>query len=248
MFQFSKNYLRSALQFHCLSERFYATKNNPTNLKKWSKSSQDWMIRHLNDPYVKRAKMENYRARSAFKLIEIDDKFKFLHPGQLVVDIGASPGAWTQVAVSRINAHLKDPSKKIGKVVSNDLSLIIPVPGATVVTGDFTLNSTQELILQKLDGLKPDAILSDMAPNAIGVRSLDNECIVNLALAALVFAVKNLKPGGTFLCKVWNGAEVTKLETNMIKFFESVRRVKPVSSRTDSSEIFFLGRSFKGIT
>ncbi|ODM95658.1 rRNA methyltransferase 2, mitochondrial, partial [Orchesella cincta] len=265
----------------------------PSNLKGKSKSSQEWMARQLNDPYVKKAHDMNYRARSAFKLIEIDDKVKILKPGQTVVECGAAPGAWSQVIVQRINSNGKAVVKKrkIGTVIGIDLLPIAPLEGAIFLDGcDFTSVESVEKIkailaarsMDKVEGDQPyikeglqetaerevvegennnvnvkkdevksksgemngmvDVVLSDMAPNATGQRDTDHPRIMRLVEAALVFAVKNGKPGGHFLAKVWDGSEVKRLESVMEKYYEKVSRHKPQSSRNDSSEIFILGR------
>lgn len=225
----------------------YYLKIIPSGLK--DKSSHAWMTRHLNDPYVKRAKMENYRARSAFKLIEIDDRFKIFKPGQMVIDCGCAPGAWSQVATKRINARKVDPCSPVGKVIAIDLNYTSPIEGAFIIShADFTLPNIQQIIVQHLNGQKPDVILSDMAPNASGVRELDNENIVILGSAALAFAIQTLEVGGVFVCKVWDGACTPRLEKNVEKFFSYFKRVKPAASRTESAEVFLLGKGFKGAT
>lgn len=224
-------------------------KKLPQNLKNRTKSSQEWLTRHLNDPYVKRANMENYRARSAFKLIEVDDRFGLLRPGQLVVDCGAAPGAWTQVATDRVNARNIDPSLEVGKVISVDLSYVSPIEGAVMLShADFTSPDIQRQIVENFGRRHPDVVLSDMAPNASGLHDMDNENIVLLATAALAFAVRTLNVGGHFLCKVWDGSGTKGLEASVEKFFETMRRVKPKASRSDSAELFLLGRRFRGLS
>ncbi|RXG68063.1 rRNA methyltransferase 2, mitochondrial [Armadillidium vulgare] len=217
----------------------------PKNLKKFSKSSQDWLTRHLNDPYVKRAKYEHYRARSAFKLIEIDEKHKLLGPGKIVIDCGAAPGSWTQVVVSK----LKDKNgNQNGKVISVDLSYFEKVEGSICLPGhDFNADSTQLAIEKELDGKKVHLILSDMAPKASGARDLDHTQIIDLSYSVLRFAIKNARYGSDFLCKVWDGYKLKEFKNELEKYYERVKLVKPNASRTDSSETFVLGRNFKKI-
>lgn len=219
----------------------------PKSLKGRSKSSQDWLTRQLNDPYVKLARHENYRARSAFKLKEIDDHHKILHPGQVVVECGAAPGAWTQVAVSRVNS-LPNVKNKQGLVVGIDLLGIHPLPGAIFLCGkNFTHPETQQEILKILNGRKVNVVLSDMAPNASGTRALDHENIIDLAYSALNFAVQHSALRASFLCKVWDGSRDTKLKSDMERYYGSVKVIKPNASRKDSSEKFLLGKNFQGI-
>lgn len=219
----------------------------PKSLRGRGKSSQDWLTRQLNDPYVKLAQREQYRARSAFKLREVDDRYKILRHGQTVIECGAAPGAWTQVAVSRVNSLPNDESKRQGMVVGVDLLSIHPLPGAILLGGkDFTQSETQQQLIGILQSKKVDIVLSDMAPNASGTKVLDHESIVVLAYSALRFAIQHSALEATFLCKIWDGYKRKKLVTDMEKFYKSVKIVKPPSSRGDSSEIFLLGRSFRG--
>ncbi|KAK7080168.1 rRNA methyltransferase 2, mitochondrial [Halocaridina rubra] len=220
----------------------------PKSLKGKSKSSQDWLTRQLNDPYVKLAHQEQFRARSAFKLMEIDDRYKILQYGQVVVECGASPGAWTQVAVSRVNSLPNDKYKRQGLIIGIDLHTIHSLPGAIFLGGrDFTKQITQQQVLDILQGQKIDVVLSDMAPNASGTKKLDHENIISLAYAAFRFAVENSADDATFLCKIWAGFKDKDLVNDMKKFYGSVKTVKPPSSRSNSSEIFLLGRKFLGI-
>jgi len=221
----------------------------PSNLKGKSKGSQEWLTRQLNDPYVLKARTENYRARSAYKLIEIDDKHKILRPGQVVIDCGASPGSWSQVVVKRVNGDGKDVNQRKGLVVAVDLIGIYPIDGVTIVpNSDFTSKNTQNLIHQVLDGRKVDVILSDMAPNASGVHDLDYESILTLVYAAIEFSIGSLKRGGTLLFKIWEGGREKQIEQDLLQFYEKVTRVKPNASRSDSSEKFLIASKFKGIT
>ncbi|KAH6943768.1 hypothetical protein HPB50_026944 [Hyalomma asiaticum] len=222
-------------------------KFQPQNLKGKSKASQDWLTRHLNDPYVKQSRYDNYRARSAYKLVEIDDKYHILKPGYNVVECGAAPGAWTQVIVERINADGRDATTTRGTVIGLDILPIDPVPGATFLANtDILKPETTEKILKCLGGKSANAVLSDMAPNASGVKSLDHEAVVALSYAALILSFRVLSIGGSFLCKIWNGKEAVKLSDDIKKFFQFVSYVKPPASRKESAEIYILGRGFKG--
>lgn len=218
-------------------------KTVPINLRGRGKSSQDWLTRQLNDPYVKLAKQHRYRARSAFKLTEINKQCHLLQPGQVVVECGASPGAWTQVAVMAVNSLPHARNKSQGTVIGIDLQTIHPLPGATLLGGrDFTSPQTQQKVLELLSGRKVDVVLSDMAPKASGVKDLDHENIISLAYAALGFAVQNTVEGGSFLCKVWEGFLMQQLIGDIKKSFRTVKVVKPPASRSDSSEKFLIGR------
>ncbi len=207
-----------------------------------SASSSAWLRRQENDPYVAAAKAAGYRARSAYKLIEIDDKCGLLkRPDMAVVECGAAPGAWTQVACERIRGD--------GIVVGCDLLSIEPVDGAILFPGrDFTDRSTQLDILKALDGRTPDLVMSDMAPNASGTHSFDHDAIVKLAYSALRFAVTACDPGADFLCKVWNGGRLEAVQADLDRFYrDGVKVLKPKSSRKDSAEIFLLARNFRGL-
>ncbi|CAH1389962.1 unnamed protein product [Nezara viridula] len=157
-------------------------KKIPINLKGKSKSSQEWLIRQLKDPYVENARIKNYRSRSAFKLLEIDAKHKILCPGQCVIDCGAAPGGWTQVAVEKTNAALADKHAEQGFVVGIDRLQIFPIEGAVLLSGcDFREKSSHEKLHDALQGRKVDVVLSDMAPNATGIKTMDHDAIVSLA-------------------------------------------------------------------
>ncbi|KAK7507242.1 hypothetical protein BaRGS_00001177 [Batillaria attramentaria] len=224
--------------------------SKPRNLKGKKTSSQEWIKRQLSDPYVKRARTENYRCRSAFKLLEIDDKYRLLQPGGVVIDCGAAPGSWTQVAVERVlsSAQSENETDKLkGLVIGIDLNHMTPIEGAFILhQSDFTALQTQEKIVKILGGRPVDLVLSDMAPRASGQKFMDHELIVELCFSVLRFGVTVLRPGGHLLCKLWQGGEQRKLESAMQSVFESVKVVKPDSSRSDSAEIFLLGRNLRG--
>lgn len=204
-------------------------------------------MRQLRDPYVEKAKQENYRCRSAFKLLEINERFKILNPGLTVIDCGAAPGSWTQVATHLTNSHGKT-EHPIGKVYAIDKLPLYPVEGATILGNmDFTLAKTQDTLRQLLQKHKADVVLSDMAPNASGVREIDHDNIIILAYAVLKFALYNSKTDGTLIVKIWDGSKSHQLEQDLMKFYHHVRIVRPDATRDESSEIFFLATGFKGI-
>ncbi|KAK3594381.1 hypothetical protein CHS0354_009673 [Potamilus streckersoni] len=225
---------------------FKIHKKSPENLKGKKLSSQLWLRRQLNDPYVQKSRVENWRCRSAFKLLEIDDKRGILKPGNIVIDCGAAPGSWSQVAVKRVNTS--DPDQHTGTVIGIDIQHMFPVPGATILDQhDFTKQETQLKLTELLCGKQADVILSDMAPNASGSRELDHDQIVQLCMSVLEFSPRVLRPGGTVLCKLWMGRDTQTLHSVMERMFSRVKVVKPDASRSDSAEIFLLGTDFVGI-
>lgn len=220
----------------------------PSNLKGKSKSSQQWITRQLNDPFVERAKMLNYRCRSAFKLLEIDQKYKIIKPGFTVIDCGAAPGSWSQLAVQQSNADGSQPDKPKGMVIGIDLLQIYPIAHATLLGNtDFTRQETQDKIRTLLGERQVDCVISDMAPNATGVRSLDQENIITLCYSVLRFAILMSSSNASLLVKIWDNGEVPTLEKNMQKYYQQVKRIKPRASRSDSAENFILARGFVGV-
>jgi 23S rRNA (uridine2552-2'-O)-methyltransferase len=207
--------------------------------KSRSLSSKLWLERQLNDPYVARAKREGWRSRAAFKLIEIDDKHHFLKPGGRVVDLGAAPGGWSQVASQRVGA----PEGR-GKVVAIDILAMDAVPGVDVMQLDFLDASAPDLLKARLGG-EADVVLSDMAANATGHRKTDHLKIMGLVEAAAEFAAAVLAPGGAFLAKVLQGGTENELLAMLKRDFASVRHVKPKASRTDSAELYVLASGFR---
>ncbi len=203
-----------------------------------SLSSKLWLERQLNDPYVARAKREGFRGRAAFKLIEIDDKHRLLKKGARVVDLGAAPGGWSQVAAKRIGAGQ-------GHVVAIDLLDMAPVAGVDFAQLDF-LDPGAPDELKKMLGGPADVVLSDMAANATGHRKTDHLKIMALAEAAADFAREVLAPGGAFLCKVLQGGTEATLLAGLKQDFTSVKHVKPAASRTDSAELYLLATGFRG--
>ncbi len=203
-------------------------------------SSKAWLERQLNDPYVAEARRLGYRSRAAFKLIEIDDKYHFLRPGQRIVDLGAAPGGWSQVAAARIKA-----AEGRGQVIAIDMHPMEPVSGVTILHKDFLDEDAPAQLTAILAGEKADAVLSDMAAYATGHRQTDHIKIMSLADAALDFARSVLKPGGTFLAKVLRGGTEGELLHRMKQDFAQVRHVKPRASREDSAELFVLAQGFR---
>jgi len=205
--------------------------------RKRSLSSTLWLERQLNDPYVARAKREGMRSRAAFKLIEIDDKAHFLRRGARVVDLGAAPGGWSQVAVKRVGPQ--------GKVIGIDLLDIEPIPGVDFRVFDF-LDPDAPDVLKEMLGGPADVVLSDMAANATGHRKTDHIKIVALVEAAAEFAKEVLAPGGAFLAKVIQGGLEGTLLATLKKDFAKVQHIKPPASRADSAELYLLATGFRG--
>ncbi len=200
-----------------------------------------WLERQLNDPYVHEAKRLGYRSRAAFKLIEIDDKYRFLKVGGRIVDLGAAPGGWSQVAALRVKA---EDGK--GRVVAIDMHSMDPISAVTIFKKDFYDEDAPEVLIAALDGEKADCVLSDMAAHATGHRQTDHINIIALAEAGYDFARTILKPGGTYLAKVLRGGTEGQLLALMKKDFVSVKHVKPMSSRDGSAELFVLATGFRG--
>ena len=204
-------------------------------------SQKNWLERQLNDPYVQEAKKLGYRSRAAFKLIEIDDKYRFLKPGGRIVDLGAAPGGWSQVAVKRVKAE-----EGRGRVIAIDMHGMEPIPSVTIFKKDFLEEDAPALLIEALGGEKADCVLSDMAAHATGHRQTDHIQIMGLAEAGYEFAKEVLKPGGTYLAKVLRGGTEGEMLKMMKKDFATVRHVKPMASRDDSAELFVLAMGFRG--
>ncbi len=203
-------------------------------------SSIRWLERQLNDPYVAEAQRRGYRSRAAFKLMQIDDKFRLLGPGRRVVDLGAAPGGWTQVAVERC----RPPGGKQGRVVGIDLAEMQPVAGAELLRGDF-LGPEMSARLRAALGGPADVVLSDMAAPATGHARTDHLKIMALAEAAHAFASEVLKPGGSFVAKVLQGGATRDLLSALKRGFAEVRHFKPAASRADSAEIYVVALRFR---
>ena len=206
---------------------------------KLSKSSKAWIREHINDPYVQRAKKEGYRSRAAYKLLEIDDKDKLLRPGQVVVDLGATPGGWSQIAARRI--------QPAGKLVAIDLLELEPLPDCQFIHGDFREQAALEELLAALAGRPVDLVLSDMAPNISGIESADQARSMELAELALEFCHRVLQPGGAFLVKVFQGAGFEPFHRSMRGAFAAVATRKPDASRSRSAEVYLLGKAYRKV-
>jgi 23S rRNA (uridine2552-2'-O)-methyltransferase len=205
-----------------------------------SVSSQHWLQRQIDDPYVRRAKGEGFRSRAAYKLIEIDDKYRLLKPGMTVIDLGAAPGGWSQVAASRVAA-----GKGGGQVVAIDLLEIEPIANVAFARLDFLDNAAPEKLKSMLGG-KANVVLCDMAANATGHRKTDHLKVMALVEAAAEFAREVLAPGGAFLAKVIQGGTETELLASLKRDFATVKHVKPPASRADSAELYVLATGFRG--
>ncbi|UWU72176.1 RlmE family RNA methyltransferase [Bradyrhizobium sp. NC92] len=202
-------------------------------------SSKLWLERQLNDPYVAKAKAAGYRSRAAFKLLEMDDKFRLLKPGMAVVDLGAAPGGWSQIAAKRVGS-----TEGKGKVVAIDLLEMPEIPGVDFAQLDFMDNDAPEKLTAMLGG-KADVVMSDMAANTTGHRKTDQLRIVGLVETAAAFACDVLKPGGAFLAKTFQSGADADLLAQLKRDFATVRHVKPAASRQDSSERYVLATGFR---
>jgi len=207
--------------------------------RKRSNSSTRWLQRQLNDPYVARAKKEGYRSRAAYKILELDDKFGWLKPGKTVLDLGAAPGGWTQVASQRVRSNPDKPS-----VIGVDLLPVDPISGAILLKLDFMDDAAPDIIRSHIPG-GVDIVFSDMAPNTTGHAATDHLRIMALLEAAYPFACEVLKPGGVFVAKVFQGGTEMELLKAMKKDFAVVKHAKPKASRADSSEVYVVASGFK---
>ena len=203
-----------------------------------SKSSSRWLQEHATDSYVQRAKAEGYRSRASYKLIELDDKDRIFRKGQTVIDLGAAPGGWSQVAMERIGDN--------GTLIASDILPMDPLAGVTFIQGDFTEQSVLDEILRCLDERQVDVVISDMAPNMSGMASVDMPRAMDLLELAMDFSVQVLKPGGTFLTKVFQGEGFDQVLRGMRQQFEKVQSRKPGASRARSREQYQLCRGFHG--
>ena len=211
-------------------------------------SSKLWLERQLNDPYVAQAKREGYRSRAAYKLIEIDDKYHFLKPGLSVVDLGAAPGGWSQIAAKRVGAvdgKGEGKGERKGKVAAIDLLEMPEIAGVTFAQLDFLEPDAPEKLLAMMGG-RADVVMSDMAANTTGHRKTDQLRILGLVESAAAFACEVLNPGGAFLAKVFQSGADAELLAQLKRDFASVRHVKPAASRQDSSERYVLAMGFRG--
>jgi len=209
--------------------------------KQRTSSSQRWLERQLNDPYVAAARRQGYRSRAAYKLIEIDDRCRVLKPGRRVVDLGASPGGWSQVAAERVAA-----SAGRGQVVAIDLLAMEPVPGVVFLQEDFLSERAPDQLKALLRGHGADVVLSDMAAQGTGHSRTDHLRIMALAEAAAEFAIEVLAPGGAFLAKMLQGGTERALLQRLKSAFAKVRHIKPPASRAESAELYVLATDFRG--
>ena len=217
-----------------------ALKTRVKTARKRSLSSTLWLERQLNDPFVALAKREGYRSRAAYKLIEIADKYKLFRPGGRIVDLGAAPGGWSQIAARSVKS-----AEGQGRVIGIDLLEIDPIEGVEFRVMDFHDPRAPEMLREWLNG-RADGVMSDMAANATGHRKTDHLRIVGLAELAIDFARDVLAPGGFFLAKVLQGGSENQLLANLKKDFTSVKHVKPKASRADSAELYVLATGFRG--
>lgn len=209
--------------------------------RKRSNSSARWLERQLNDPYVTQAKRDGYRSRAAYKIIELDDKYAFFKQGARILDLGAAPGGWTQVAIDRTKSNPENPH-----VLGVDILEMSPIAGSTIMQLDFNDDDAPETIKTALGG-KVDVVMSDIAPNTIGHAATDHLRIMHMCELAYDFALHVLADGGTFLCKVRQGGTETALLTDMRQRFAKVHHAKPQASRKDSAEAYVVAQGFKGL-
>ena len=200
---------------------------------KVTRTSKAWMQEHLNDEFVKRAQKEGYRARAAYKLIEIDDKDKLIKSGMTIVDLGSTPGSWSQVAVQRLKGH--------GKVIALDILEMAGIAGVTFIQGDFREEAVLKQLQQAINNKPVDLVIADMAPNISGVKDVDQAGAAYLTELALEFSSEWLKPGGNFLVKVFIGSGFDEIVKTMRLRFDKVVTRKPKASRDRSSEVYLLG-------
>jgi 23S rRNA (uridine2552-2'-O)-methyltransferase len=203
-----------------------------------SKSSGQWLAEHFSDEYVKRARKEGYRSRAVYKLKELDERDKLLRPGLVVVDLGAAPGAWTQYVKERVGPK--------GRIIALDILPMEALPGVEVLLGDFNEPTTLDLLLATLGGQPVDLVISDIAPNISGVEGVDQARVMGLAELALDFATRTLKPGGSYMVKVFQGRGFNELYKEMQRRFERVVTRKPKASRARSAELYVLATGFRG--
>ena len=206
------------------------------------KFSKEWVMQHINDPYVKMAQQQGYRARAAFKLTEILDAEKLMRKGDVIVDLGATPGSWSQVARERL---LGAGGVIQGRVIALDLLPMEPIAGVEFIEGDFREDAVLELLSERLVGAKVDLVLSDMAPNLSGVSSADSARIQHVCDLAVDFAVNHLKPDGALIVKAFHGSGFSQIVENFKRHFRRVVERKPKASRDKSSETFLVGRGLK---
>jgi len=202
-----------------------------------SKTSNTWLTEHFNDEYVKRAQKEGYRSRAVYKLIEMDDKDRLLKSGMTVVDLGAAPGGWSELLSKRVGDS--------GRLFALDILPMDAVPDVTFIEGDFTEQAVYDELVEALEGKWVDLVISDMAPNISGTKAIDQPKMMYLAELALEFAVSVLKPGGTFLTKVFTGEGIDEYKKELRQHFAKIIVRKPKASRARSSEVYLMAKQFK---
>jgi 23S rRNA (uridine2552-2'-O)-methyltransferase len=213
-------------------------KKNKIKKKRLSVSSKNWLRRQMNDPYVAEAKVQGYRARSAFKIVEIDNKFKIFKKGRKVLDLGSAPGGWSQVAVKKVGA---------GNVLGTDILDMKPIAGVKFVQQDFLAPEAPEVLMGAIGGDMFDVAISDLASNTTGNKKVDHLRTTVLLEEAFDFAIKVLKEGGVFVGKVFQGGTEPELFNKVKKYFKIVKHFKPKSSRKDSVETYIVAMGFKGL-
>ena len=223
-----------------------------------NRSNQSWLHDHINDPYVKMAQREGYRARAAYKLKEIDEQDKLIRPGQIVVDLGASPGSWSQYVRNKFGSTARIDSESVpgedrevnalnGTIIALDMIQMAPISGVQFIQGDFREDAVMAALEKLLDGAKVDLVLSDMAPNLSGVASADAARIEHVCDLALEFSQNHLKPDGALLVKCFHGSGYSQIIEKFKGQFHTVAPRKPKASRDKSSETFILGRKLKNV-
>lgn len=206
------------------------------------RSNRAWIERHINDPFVKRSRAEGYRARSVYKLIELDEKEHLLKPGLTVVDLGAAPGSWTQV----VHEKLVDKNGEVrGRIIAMDILPMDPIDGATFLQGDFREQSVADKLAEILNGDKVDVVLSDMAPNLSGIAAADAARSLLLNELALEFCLEHLKPTGVFVTKAFQGSGYSQYVEALKRVFKKVAAKKPAASRDTSAEVYLVARGLK---
>jgi 23S rRNA (uridine2552-2'-O)-methyltransferase len=200
-----------------------------------AKSSKEWLRRHVTDPYVRQARAQGYRSRAAFKLLELNQKETFLRPGATVVDLGAAPGGWSQVAAQAV--------KPSGRVIAIDLLEIAPIPGVTAIQADFRAG----ILIEKLKGAKADVVLSDLSPNLSGIPNVDQARAAEMTQAAIDFCLSHLKPDGAFVVKLFHGEAFEDVLVRLKQVFRKVSVRKPAASRGESAETYVLARLLRGV-
>jgi 23S rRNA (uridine2552-2'-O)-methyltransferase len=218
------------------------TKLNVVKNRKLTARSKEWLRRQINDPFVQQARAEGHRARAVYKLMQMDDKLKFLKPGKTIVDLGAAPGSWTELAVQRVQSL-----DGKGVVIGLDILEMQPVSGATIIQKDFNDDDAPAVLIELLGGRKADVVMSDMAANTTGHRHTDHLRVTHLVELAWDFAKQVLAQEGTFVSKVFQGGTEGALLVDLKKHFKKVQHIKPDASRKESPEVYLMATGFKGL-